>query len=309
MWRIPPAVIAPAERSDDIVHVNRPTGITAISGAFGPRLAIPHQNCRVTPELVGTSAGRDGCGRYGRRMADAPQNRSVASAAATHGAGIAGMGVGAIFRHVARWREARPLHPRGIVSHAMLVIDDGHEATGIDVLDTPGEHPCLVRLSRAIGLPTEYWDIPGLAVRLLGAGPDGRDGDLLFAGTGLGPVSRHVLAIRPRLDGGALTTLWPYRTNVGSVMLAVYPLTDVDEAHPEGARFAVGRARRAGAWTPIGTLDIREPRPDHPDGPTRFDSVARSLRGAGQFPWVEAIRAPSYSGARRGWAGGRSSDR
>lgn len=233
----------------------------------------------------------------------------IPAALATGAVALLGPGVGATFALVGALRRARPLHPRGVVASGTLRIDEHPgqsrpgrvvrtDATGIDVFDTRGDHPCTLRLSRAVGRPSGARDVAGLGIRLPGAGPDGADADLLFASTGLGPISRHFLAVRPRIEDGALSTLWPYRTRSGPSMLAVLPLTPLDESHPTGARFAVGHARSRGAWRRIGTLEVGAV---VPDPPVRFDTVANPLAGARQYPWVEAARVPAYRGARAGW--------
>ncbi|WP_141631192.1 phosphodiesterase [Mobilicoccus pelagius] len=228
----------------------------------------------------------------------------LAARAATAATAVVSAPMFPAFAALGRRRGARPLHPRGVLSEATLhVEDDG--SSGVPVLDTPGEHPCVVRVSRGVGRPTGRLDIPGLAIRFPGAGPEGRDADLLLAATGLGPVSRHFLALRHRADDGPVTTLWPCLTAAGPTMIAAHPLGPVDEADPRGARYALGWARSRGEWHRVGVLTLGEPRPDD----LRFDSVEHPLCGTRQYPWVEAARLPAYAGARAGGPTGPSTPR
>lgn len=228
------------------------------------------------------------------RTASAPrrplQELLTASPAASLGPGLA-----AGFAALARVRRARPLHPRGVVTAARLRID-APATTGMPLLDTPAEHACLVRLSRGIGRPTGRLDFTGLAMRIDDAGEDG-DADILLGSTGLAPWSRIWLTMRRRVDDGPLTTLWPYVTPTGRVMIAAYPLTPIDESAPTGARFAIGVADVTEPWTRIGTLELGDVLAEAP----RFDTVRHAPVGARQPAWVEALRAPAYAGARRGW--------
>ena len=229
-----------------------------------------------------------------------PTTAPLTTQALTALAGAVGGSLFPVFAALGRWRDSRPLHPRGVLSTAVLLIDGDGERSGIPLLDEPGEHACHARLSRAVGLPTGRPDIPGLALRVAGAGPEAADADLLLAATGAGPVSRHVLAVRRRLDDGPLSTLWPYLTPAGPTMIAAHALGRLQESDPRGARIALGWARSRGPWHRAGVLTLGEPLPDD----LRFDGVERPLRGARQYPWVEAIRLPAYAGARTGWTAG-----
>src|SRR5215213_722166 len=113
---------------------------------------------------------------------------------------------------------AKPLHPRGSLVTGALHRFGGEEGTGAAWLDDPGEDDVVVRLSRAVGLPPPAPDVFGLALRVPTAG--GRYGDLLFASTGLGRLTRFTLTPARSLYGRPLTTLLPYRTPAGAVLLS-----------------------------------------------------------------------------------------
>src|SRR4051794_39078712 len=62
-------------------------------------------------------------------------------------------------------RGRRVLHPRGTTLSGVLTVTGGD--TGAELLDRPGRHDVLVRLSRSAGLPAPLPDVHGVAVRVL----------------------------------------------------------------------------------------------------------------------------------------------
>ena len=90
--------------------------------------------------------------------------------------------------------------------------------TGSAWVDEPGRDEVVVRLSRAIGLPEAVPDIHGLAMRV--PTPAGV-GDLLFASTGWSLLGRFVLTFGGGPESRPMTTLLPYRTAEGPVLLGV----------------------------------------------------------------------------------------
>lgn len=190
-------------------------------------------------------------------------------------------------RALAAVRPARkPLHPRGIVVRARIYRHGSAVTTGVPWLDDPGEDDVEVRLSRAIGLPSGLPDIHGLAVRL-GSGEEA--GDILFASTGWGRVSRFVLTPSRDHRGRPLTTLLPYRTDAGAVLLGALAV---------GAEtYELSWAHRGGDWHPFATLRLSTERAT--DQRTSFDPVRHQVDGLHQYPSVERLREPSYARARR----------
>src|SRR4051812_46473168 len=162
----------------------------------------------------------------------------------------AGQALGALFGAVARVRggPVRALHPRGEVRQAMLRRRPGATRSGVAWLDDVGDERVQVRLSRSVGLPTRLPDILGMAVRVPVAGR--REGDLLLATTGSGSLGRFVL--RPARDplGAAYTTLLPYRTPSGPLLLAAFPVTSAPPV------FQLAWARGTGSWNAFATLEI-----------------------------------------------------
>lgn len=185
---------------------------------------------------------------------------------------------------------AKPLHPAGSL-HAATVNRTGlrDDLTGVAWIDEVGTTDATVRLSRATGLPAPLPDIHGLAVRMTRSS-DGGDADILFATTGLGRVTRFVLAPSLAADRRAYTTLLPYRSPSGPLLLAAVPRRD-------SARFDLACATLGGAWRTFGDLHV------HPDaGATgdrlSFDPVLNQLEGLAYYPWLTRLREGAYSAAR-----------
>ncbi|HJQ04368.1 MAG TPA: hypothetical protein VJ872_02915 [Nocardioides sp.] len=178
----------------------------------------------------------------------------------------------------------KPLHPRGVLTSGTLVRPGTTRPCGVSWLDERGTDPVLVRTSRAIGLPAPLPDVAGLAVRV----PSGAGfADLLLASTGWNLLGRHVLvpAVRRRQP---LTTLLPYRTAIGPVVIGARP-TGSDTLRLSWAR--VGHR-----WNALGTLTLDAERAD--DTRISFDPVLNRPDGLEQYPWVALLRERSYALAR-----------
>lgn len=209
-----------------------------------------------------------------------------------HLARPAGAALGGLFRAAGAVRPAaKPLHPRGDVVSATLTRRPADEPTGVAFLDTPGRDVVLVRRSRAAGLPAWLPDVQGLAVRV--PRPDGGHGDLLLASTGLGTISRFLL-VPARGRTRAMTTLLPYGTPTGPVLLAAVPLP-TEGSGPE--EYDMAWARPRGGWHRWARLTLG-PAPG-PEALLSFDPVTHPLPGLAHPAWVRRLREPAYRGARR----------
>lgn len=184
---------------------------------------------------------------------------------------------------------AKPLHPLGDVVRGTLRRRGGGAASGAAWLDETGEDRVLVRLSRAVGLPSRAPDIFGLAIRVPIA--EGREGDLLFASTGRGRLTRYTLTAARSPYARPMTTLLPYRTPTGAVLLsAVFR----DETTVE-----LAWARGSGDWHPFAELSLEADPVDAQDVPVSFEPVENTLPGLETYEWVRRLREPSYAAARR----------
>jgi hypothetical protein len=179
-------------------------------------------------------------------------------------------------------QAGKPLHPRGVVLRARVFRHGSAVPTGVPWLDEPGQDDAVVRLSRAIGLPARLPDIHGLALRV-------GSGDILFASTGWGRFSRFVLTVSRDPRERPLTTLLPYRTEAGAVLLG---------ARSVGAEtYELSWAHQGGDWHPFAMLRLSTERAA--DQRISFDPVRHQVDGLHQYPSVERLREPSYARARR----------
>lgn len=193
---------------------------------------------------------------------------------------------------VAAITRRKPLHAVGTTWDARLRVDSPLPDLGVAVLEDRGAHACTVRVSRALGTPNGWWDIGGLVLRIPGAGPQSGPADLLFATTGTGRATRHLLRPVRHAAEQPLTTLLPTRAAGRSLLLLVRPTSRDDE--PQQYELAVGAD--GGAWRPIGLIDLVQERPD---AQTRFDPIVNELSGTTPPSWVVAVREPAYRWARR----------
>ncbi len=204
-------------------------------------------------------------------------------------AGLGGAALAGATRVVAAARDAaKPLHPTGEVMPARLTRIGARPRTGVPWLDEPGSDKVLVRESRAVGLPDGVPDIFGLAVRVdLGGG---RHGDLLFATTGLSRLGRFVLTPAFRGHGRPMTTLLPYRTPEGPLLLAATAVGDTE--------LELSCASPTGPWRSFGHLTLSGTA--GPDPLVSFDPLLNTVPGLENYDWVRRLREPAYWTARRG---------
>ena len=162
------------------------------------------------------------------------------------------------------------------------------EPTGSGWLDGAGTDEVLVRQSRAIGLPAPLPDIFGLAVRVP---TDEGYGDLLLASTGLGRLTRYALTAARSPERRPMTTLLPYRTPAGPVLLSA--------VFRDGATIELSWAVRSGDWHRFAELALHEAPGDEADQTVSFDPVRNELPGLETYDWVRRLREPAYLTARR----------
>jgi hypothetical protein len=210
-------------------------------------------------------------------MADSPLD---ALARTTGGLLASGTRVLGAVRH-----RTKPLHPAGVIRRGTITRVGGPVRCGVPWIVESGRDEALVRVSRAIGLPRSMPDVHGLALRVE---PEGRPADLLLASTGLGRLSRFLLTATRKPSGRPLTSLLPYRSPRGPLLLA---------AAPDSPRsFELLWAGPIGPWHRFGRLELGEPHGD--DLHVSFDPVLNQLPGLSQYAWVTRLREPAYWTAR-----------
>jgi len=220
-----------------------------------------------------------------------PTTRDIARAAADAGGKV----LAAALAPLGPIRDAKPLHPDGTIRQATLEVTDPAPALQVPVFTESATVPCLVRVSRAVGLPAPLPDIGGVALRLHPDAVAGGQGDLLFASTGTGRVSRWLLLFRLDPARSALTTLLPLSSASGPVLFSLTPVGR------EPTAYQLSWARPRGEWTPLGRLTLRAPLTPEDDPPIRFDAIENPVPGLTNYPVVTRLREPAYAAARRLW--------
>jgi hypothetical protein len=198
-------------------------------------------------------------------------------------------------RIIAARPAAKPLHPRGHVVRGALHRFGAAHRTGAAWLDRAADDVVLVRQSRAVGMPSPVPDIVGLALRV--PTDDGGHGDLLLASTGLGRLTRYTLTVARSLEGRPLTTLLPYRTPAGAVLISA--------AFHDERRATLSWAVGSGDWHPFAELVLDRDPVAQEDEPVSFDPVRHVVPGLQTYDWVRRLREPAYATARRSRRAGR----
>ncbi|MBO3085461.1 hypothetical protein J4035_12505 [Cellulomonas sp. zg-ZUI188] len=152
--------------------------------------------------------------------------------------------------------------------------------------------PALVRVSRAAGLPPPWPDVHGLAFRWQ---EDGRLSDVLLSSTGNGRLGRFVLSPRRGAWSGWFTSVMPFRTGEGPVLLAACPTAAARGGDAPVVDVVLLSARAGGPWHRWGRLTASAVDPEG----IRFDPVLHAPAGLGTYPWAAALRLPAYRRARR----------
>lgn len=206
----------------------------------------------------------------------------------------AGTALRGVFAAVGRLRPTdKPLHPRGVVLRATVHRFGSDEPFGVPWLDEPGTDPALVRFSRGGGLPETLPDVLGIALRV---NTGDRAGDLLFATTGRGPLGRFLLVPRRAAAVSTTTysTLQPYRTPTGPVVLSARPVPEA-----EGVVLHLAVARPTGRWHDFARADVTGDLEDGVDRLISFDPFDNAVPGLANYAWARRIRAGAYAAARR----------
>ncbi len=203
--------------------------------------------------------------------------------------------VAAAFGAVARVTRRRALHPRGVVVDGVLHRTGLRPPSGaafVDEVPVEGlaEEPVRVRLSRASGLPPPLPDVLGLALRVTTEG--GAPADLLLSTSGRRAGARHVLVPRRDPWTATYTSVAPFLTPRGLLMVAALPLGECS--------FALAVATLRGQWRRFAVLALpdRDVVDAAPDDETGFDPVQNAVPGLEVPPGLSGLRRTSYAASR-----------
>lgn len=211
--------------------------------------------------------------------------------------------LGGGFRWLSELRGKRVFHPDGVAFRALWRTKDREALTGV----SSGDLNAVVRLSRGVGLPEGFPDVLGVAIKVLDAGGDGDDLDLLLARSGSGAIGRRLLVPARDFTAGPFSSLLPYATPNGSKC----PVTAVirqDEAGPGAAHFEALRdadvagltvALAVGGGRTIASVAVGDRLEDAVAADLRFDPSHHGgpLRPVG---WVNRVRMPVYAASQDG---------
>jgi hypothetical protein len=206
-----------------------------------------------------------------------PLGRLTPIAEATGGAASA-----VVFGLASAVRGRRIFHPVGDAYEARLTVD-GPVVTAVPLLAEPVTRPCVVRLSRGLGLRPSLPDILGLAVRALDL-----EQDLLLVTS----VARHLIVPAGAVDARRYSTILPYRAGDRTVVVGALPLG--------GDAFGIELADvPRGAWSHVATLRLGERLAPEASEGLRFNPVNA---GGGLEPVgvVQSLRRLAYAGSQAG---------
>lgn len=215
---------------------------------------------------------------------------------------VIGRALEAVFAAITVVRHPKAIHADGVMLHGSIRWLGRRLDTGIDWIDVPRTEPLpvLARFSRSAGFPAPLPDVVGLALRFDDGG--GRS-DIELASTGFAFPSRFWLALHRSPSRGRMTTLLPYRSPSGPVLLAARTLSPGDlpvglsdfaerlEREPWRLRLYVASPR--GKWRSFADLELAR-EPGAIDEPIRFDAVRHPVPGAENYDWVKRVRQPTY---------------
>lgn len=202
-----------------------------------------------------------------------------------------GRALGGVFFLLGKARGRKALHPRGEVLEGLIGRAGAVGRTGVSWLDEAGTDHVAVRFSRSLGLPARRPDILGMALRI--ATEPGHFGDVLLATTGTGLLGRYVLLPARRHGLRAYTSLFPYRTLAGPLLLAAIP----NAGSPR--EYELAYSRPMGPWLPFGTLEITQTTYRGDDLDLSFDPVLNVVPGLETYDWAAQLRRFSYAASRR----------
>ncbi|HEX2084323.1 MAG TPA: hypothetical protein VHF89_01460 [Solirubrobacteraceae bacterium] len=191
------------------------------------------------------------------------------------------------WRAISSLRGGRSLHPHGVAYEATLTVTGGDH--GAPLLDVPGQHRAIVRLSRGVGLPKPLPDVLGLAVRIVDAHGPRRHQDFLVVTSVDAPLLHHLILPGPLGPyGQSYSSVLPYR--VGGRLRLIGAL-------PRRPDFDLAIAALSGRWEPFGRLRLGERLSAEASFALRFNvwNCGGGIRPTGPF---QGLRDPAYRGSQ-----------
>lgn len=193
-----------------------------------------------------------------------------------------------LFGALSAARGTRVFHPVGSASDATVTFD-GHGPAELFRRTEP--QPAVVRLSRGIGLPESWPDILGLAVKLPDAYGPGRAQDFLFATSGTGMATRHLLVPARGATARAYSSILLFRVGDETVVLGALPEGD----DPPVFRLAI--AGPGDDWRPVGRIEVGADLPDEVSRELRFNPAHTGPDIAPVGP-LNRLRDSAYRGSQ-----------
>jgi hypothetical protein len=186
-----------------------------------------------------------------------------------------------VFRLLAKARDARALHPRGVQTTG--------ELSGTDPF--PRNATVTVRLSKGAGTPPGKPDVLGIALRVP---TESGDWDLLMSSTGTGERTRMLPKFVRHWRDARLGTLAPYRVGDELVWFMAVP-----DEHEPPTRFTIHASGKDADWRQVAALTLNPPNGD--TAPLAFDPVLNRPPEMELAPrWLAVLREQAYEGSRRG---------
>lgn len=199
-------------------------------------------------------------------------------------------------------RGARLFHPCGVVYRGVFAVTEP-QRFGVPLLDRPGEHSALVRISKAISTPGALPDVLGLAVRIDDADENGNPLDLALATTGERILLRHVFLPAGDFADSLYTSLLPYQIGDQRRMIAATSadpgrriesdLATLARSQPPNFRLMI--ATLTGPWRTAGLLTLNETIDEDP----WFDIESNAIDGLRPLGWLNRLRGPAYRASQR----------
>lgn len=211
-----------------------------------------------------------------------------------------------LFHGLSNARGARIFHPEGAAFEAGARITT--TLPGTSVFRAGAEHDAVIRFSRALGVPSPWPDLLGIAIRL------GDRQDVLLATSSTARFARYVPRPATSFFDAAFTGLLPFAAGARRVLIGARVEADERIELPGQLRELRASAARGPVrvvlsvapvgwgWSPLGVVTVGRSVSEETAASLGFDPWHCE---GGLVPpgWINAVRAPAYRASRRGRAG------